>query len=232
MTIPSLSVIVPIYNEELYLEKFVKDQIKQLQKTTLPFELILSHNGSTDKTLEIANNLQEKYKQIKVISIPTADYGLAVKQGFQAAQNDYLVLFDLDYYNIDFIRKSIPLLRKYDAVIASKTLKSSTDQRSKLRQLSSKIFSLLLQKLFNYKLSDTHGIKILKRKSFSDLIEKTHQKRDLFDTALLIKAQYKNLKLTEIPIEVVEKRKSRSSIITRALRTTRDLFLLWINIKK
>jgi dolichyl-phosphate beta-glucosyltransferase len=221
-----ISVVVPVYNESPYLCQFIGKQIKGLLKLGYPFELIISENGSSDDTKRLAKELYKKYPQIVLISTPLANYGNAVKRGFLKASGDYIVLFDLDYFDFPFLKKSLRLLEKYDVVVGSKNLKKSQDKRHFVRRLGSQSFSLILKVMFDYSLNDTHGIKVLKRKKVTPLIKQTLFTREIFDTELLIRAQKARLNLVEIPVQVKELRKSRSSIVRRTLKTIPDLIKL------
>jgi len=228
----NLSVVVPIYNEERYLSTLAQEQLHQLRKLGLPFELILSENGSRDRTLEIAKNLKKKFPEIKILSQTTADYGAAIRAGFLAARGRFLVLFDLDYFDINFLKVALPHLKYYAAVIAKKRGNGAEDQRSVLRQLATLVFSSLLRLLFNLKLSDTHGIKILNRQRYLPLISRCQFSRDIFDTELLIRGGYLGLPVKEIGIVVAERRASRSSILKRSLRTLGDLLKLKLELNR
>lgn len=226
----SLSIIVPVYNEALFLDPLVREQIQQLQQLGFPFEFILCENGSQDKTLALARSLAKKYQQVKVLSLSQPDYGAAVRKGFLVGRNKYLILFDLDYFDTDFIGRALPLLQKNSAVVADKRGNGSQDQRNLLRRLATGTFSFLLKALFGLKISDTHGMKILDRKKFIPIINRCHFNRDIFDTELLIRGEYQGLKIAEVGVVVKEKRKSRSSILKRALRTLGDLVKLKIRL--
>ena len=60
-----LSIIVPAYNCEKYIDECIESIIKQ--KNNL-IEIIIINDGSTDKTLEKCENLQKKYQNIKIIN--------------------------------------------------------------------------------------------------------------------------------------------------------------------
>ena len=225
------SIIIPIHNEEKYLEKFLFDLLKKL-KNFSDYEIILVENGSADQTRKLAREICKKKKQVRMLTLPEGNYGLAVKKGFLSAKGEYLVLFDLDYYDVGFMKKAFKLMGKADAVVGTKSGKGSSDQRSFLRKFVSRGFTFILKIFFSLKISDTHGIKVLDRKKFLSLIKKCVMTKEIFDTELLIRGQHKGLKLDEIGVRVEEKRQSRSSIINRAFRSIRDLVLLKTHLIK
>lgn len=220
------SVIIPVYNEANYLQSNILKIINHSKKYLKSFEIIISENGSTDNTLHLARKLAGQFSSIKVISSRHADYGQAVKSGFLTARGKYLLLFDLDFFDFDFVNQATALLSSSSAVVASKNSSSSLDNRSVLRQISSKLFSRLLKYLFGLKISDTHGIKILSRADFLNLINDCVTTKETFDTELLIRGQNAGLALSEIPITIKETRPSRTSIIRRSLRAIRDILKL------
>lgn len=221
------SIIIPIHNEEKYLEKFFFDLLKKL-KGFRDYEIILIENGSRDQTRKLARDICKQKKQVRMLTLPEGNYGLAVKKGFLSAKGEYLVLFDLDYHDVGFMRKGLSMMKNYDAVVGTKTGKGSSDQRSFLRRLITCGFTLILKIFFNFKISDTHGIKVLNRKKFLSLIKQCSITKEMFDTELLIRGQYQGLKLSEIGVRVEEKRQSRSSIVKRSFKTIKDLVRLKI----
>ena len=84
-----ISVIVPMYNVEKYLETCVYSIEKQ---TYSPIEIILVDDGSKDKTLEVANNLARKFSNIKVFFQKNQGQGKARNVGLKYAQGNSLPL--------------------------------------------------------------------------------------------------------------------------------------------
>ena len=64
-----ISVVVPVYNEELSIEPFLNRTIKALEKITNEYEIIFSLDPSKDRTEEKLKNLASKNKNIKIISL-------------------------------------------------------------------------------------------------------------------------------------------------------------------
>lgn len=223
-----LSIVIPVCNEAKYIDRFIPQLVNRLNQQDFKYELTICENGSKDETFSKAKSLTRRYRNVSVISNSQANYGLAVKTGFLSARGKYLVLFDLDYWDIPFIVKALPLMNKYDAIVGSKRGAGARDTRPFLRKFSTLVFSLILKLLFGMKISDTHGIKIMNRKKFNPLIRKCRMTKEIFDTELLIRGEYTSLNIGEIGVRVVEKRPSRTSIIKRAFRTLKDLYRLKI----
>ena len=224
----NFSIVIPIYNEEEILEESTNAIYALCERTGLDFEIIFSENGSTDKTKSIAEELSNKYREIKIISNAKPNYGNALKAGFKTAKNDLVISFDIDYYSESFLREALMLESIYSSITASKRLQSSEDGRRLIRRLATNFFVTLLKTLFGTKLSDTHGMKAIKKTEIEKFLPKVVSTQDIFDTELLIRIEKNGGKIKEIPAKVNEIRPSVSLIYKRIPRTIISLFKLRI----
>lgn len=90
-----ISVIVPVYNVEKYVEKCVNSILEQTYDN---FELILINDGSTDNSLEVINRLKEKDKRIIIIDKKNGGVSSARNSGMKIARGEYLLFIDSDDY--------------------------------------------------------------------------------------------------------------------------------------
>ena len=88
-----ISVIVPVYNVEAYLERCVESI---LQQTYAHFELILINDGSTDSSGQICDHLASQYENIKVYHIENAGVSNARNMGIQLATGFWVTFIDSD----------------------------------------------------------------------------------------------------------------------------------------
>ena len=222
----SFSVVIPVHNEADILDESVRDLLGRLDRRGGEYEVLLCENGSQDGTREMAAALQRVYSQVRVVSLAEADYGRAMREGIRQAQNDIVVIFDIDYYQVDFLDVCENLLSKSDMVIASKLLSRAGDRRGAFRRIITIGFSLFLRAVFGLRVRETHGIKGFRRKWAADLLEECQFTRDIFDTELVIRAERAGFRICEVPTTVVERRPSRSRIAKRIPRTVADLLRL------
>lgn len=90
-----ISVIIPIFNGEEYIENCVQ----YLQNQTLSeFEIILVNDGSKDNTANICNKLSEEDSRIKVIHQENSGVSVARNKGIQNANGEYVCFIDCDDY--------------------------------------------------------------------------------------------------------------------------------------
>ena len=88
-----ISVIVPVYNVEAYLERCVESILHQ---TYTNFELILINDGSTDSSGKICDHLANQYENIKVYHIENAGVSNARNMGIQLATGSWVTFIDSD----------------------------------------------------------------------------------------------------------------------------------------
>ena len=116
MSKPILSIIVPIYNVEDYLERCIKSILNQ---TFSDFELILVDDGSTDSSPKICNEFKVKDKRVQVINKKKGGVSSARNEGIKIAKGEYIGFVDSD----DFINKNMYKIlyenaKQYDADIS------------------------------------------------------------------------------------------------------------------
>ena len=85
---------------------------------------------------------------------------------------------------------------------------------------------LILKILFKTSLSDTHGMKAIRRVNIQKEINNVISTQDIFDTELLIRIEKSGFKIQEVPAKVNEVRPSVSIIFKRIPRTLKSLFKL------
>lgn len=225
---------MPAYNEAELLERSVAEVVDGLRGLGLPFELIVVENGSRDDTAAIADALAARVDEVSALRLPDPDYGAALRAGLLAASGDVVVNFDVDYYDVAFVTDARIRLEAADApaiVVGSKRAEGARDERSVLRRVVTGVFSAVLRFGFGLGVSDTHGMKAMRREAVVPLARACHSGTDLFDTELVLRAERAGLRTVELPVVVVERRPSRSPIWRRVPRTLWGLVrlrvLLW-----
>lgn len=110
-----ISLIVPVYNAEMYLKKCVESIQKQTYKA---LELILIDDGSTDKSALICDEFALKDKRIKVIHKSNEGPVIARKRGLEVASGQFVAFADADdWLEPNMIERLYEELIKYDVDI-------------------------------------------------------------------------------------------------------------------
>ena len=152
---PSLGVIVPIFNEEKYLE----ESVGRLLKINAIKQIILVDDNSNDGSFELAKKLEEKNKIIQVLkTTENLGKGNAVKTGIETLDTDYVVVHDadLEYFPEDIAEMfEVSLQNPNNLILGSRTI--GEKERNNLyyfTYLGNKIFSYIFSILNSYKVSD------------------------------------------------------------------------------
>jgi len=225
----SVSIVMPIHNEDKSLAHSLYLLLKSLKKNVkTQYEVILIENGSIDKSWDICNEFKKKYPDIiQTVHLSTRSYGLAIREGIYQSNCDHIILFNVDFWSISFLLKSIELLGSCDIVVGSKTLITSNDNRPLLRRQITYWFNVLLRAFYNFPGTDTHGIKALKKKSILPIAKSCYPLRELYDTQLVLRACKKKLMYIEIPVSVSEKRPTRYPALRRTINLLHDLVVIF-----
>lgn len=108
---PKVSVIVPVYNVEKYLEKCLKSLVGQ---TLMDMEIIIVNDGSTDNSKEIVEKIRKQFPN-KIIYVEKENGGLsdARNYGIPYAKGEYIAFFDSDdYVEKDMYKKMYEIAQK------------------------------------------------------------------------------------------------------------------------
>ena len=230
-----LSIVMPAHNEADWLAASVRDVAAGLRERQQRFEIIVVENGSSDGTEAVADALAPDVPELRTLSLPNADYGAALRHGFLAAKGDVVVNFDVDYYDLEFVDRALPLLAEPGGpalVVATKRGAGAVDTRGAGRRLVTGVFSTVLRVGFGLRVSDTHGMKAMRVDALRPLVDRCRLGRDLFDTELIIRAERDGQRAAELPVVVAERRPSRSPIVRRAARTVGGLVHLWAVLRR
>ena len=119
-TKPKISVIIPVYNVEKWLNKCIDSILNQSYEN---FEIILVNDGSTDKSKDICYQYLKEDNRVKVFDILNSGQSVARNIGLKEAKGDYILFIDSDDYISDkaIIEKFINILdsNNYDFIYTS-----------------------------------------------------------------------------------------------------------------
>lgn len=227
-----ISIVMPAHNEERYLEPAVKSVVDGVRDRGHQFELIIAENGSTDRTGSELAHLVSTYTEVLAVRLPAADYGAALRAGFLAATGDLVINFDVDFVDLAFLDEAIVLLRdqRVAVVVGSKRAPGAVDGRGRGRRMITSVFSLTLRAGFGLGVSDTHGIKAMRRATVEPLVTRCRFGQDVFDTELILRTERAGLLVIETPVAVQELRPARTPIWARIPRSLLRLAQLRITL--
>lgn len=108
MTPGLISVIVPCYNQGIYLKETIQSALASSYR---PIEILIINDGSTDHSLEIAKELEAQYPEVRVLDQVNAGVTKARNAGIAAAHGEYLLPLDGDdLISPDYIKQGLAIL--------------------------------------------------------------------------------------------------------------------------
>lgn len=226
------SIVVPVSNEATILEDSLSRMLEELKTIGTPFEVVICENGSLDGTFKLAEIMQRLHAEIRVESLPFPNYGLALKRGISVCRYDVIVIFNIDFWSVDFLRVAIAKLDDHDMVIGSKTMKGARDQRPLIRRMITRSFTRFLRICFGFRGTDTHGMKAFRRDAILGILDCCITDRSIFDTELVLRTERRGLRITEVPVHVTELRQpSYWSLLKRVPETVLNLVQMYLALR-
>ncbi|WAS92896.1 glycosyltransferase family 2 protein [Nannocystis punicea] len=222
---PEVSVVIPVYNEEAILRDSVVELVRGLEAEVPAFEVWLAENGSRDRTREIAAELAALDPRVKWFSCPAPNYGAALRMAIEQAAGKFVVCEEIDLCDLAFHRRALALLRAgaADLVVGSKAMPGAHDRRPLGRRAATRAYNGLLRVTLGYRGTDTHGLKAFRRAALLPVVERCIVGHDVFASELVIRAQRDGVAITEIPVELEEKRAPSIHLARRVPRVLKNL---------
>lgn len=210
MTYPSISAVLPAYNEELCIVSSLEKIERYLANSGSAWELVVVDDGSADGT----GNLVDEYilrspnsEQIQILrNGVNRGKGCSVRRGFLAAKCDVVLFTDSDLSApIEEAEKLLSPIRenRCDAVFGSRALAGSQIHVHQpiFRELGGKCFNLLMRLIAGLPYSDTQcGFKAFRREAFVPVFQRQRIERFGFDVEILYLAHKRGLRLAEVPV--------------------------------
>lgn len=193
-----LTVLLPALNEEESLEKIIDEINYILRKTDIRYCILVSDNGSTDRTLDIC-----KQKNVLLNKEAKKGYGANLVSAINKIDSKYLIFFDCDgSYPPSEIEKMYNLIKfnNFDLVYGNRLKNQERNSMPFLhRYLGTPVLSLFIRILFNNSIRDCNsGMRIMKVQSFKKINFFCSGME--FASELFIKCSLNNLRVKEIDI--------------------------------
>ncbi|MCS7064762.1 MAG: glycosyltransferase [Fimbriimonadales bacterium] len=230
MDTPTLSLIVPLYNERPNLPALIRQCVSALEATGQPWEMILVDDGSDDGSWDYLQKAQAQEPRLNLLRHSekrgkTAAYAT----GFAAAQGDYLFTLDADLQeNPTAIVPMLSLLQGGDADMVVGWRRRRHDSRFKV--LASSLFNAVLRGLFHLPLHDANcGFKGMRREVAHALLP--WLERD-FHRYLPLIAHWQGYRVRELEVEHRPRAHGRSRYgLERYGHALADLWILYWRLR-
>lgn len=208
-----LTILMPCLNEAETIGLCIKRAALLLEKNKIDGEILVSDNGSTDGSQDIARGLGAR-----VITCPDRGYGAALQFGIVHADGVFVVMGDSDdSYHFDEALPMFDRLRSGYEVCMGTRLRGTIMPGAMPwlnRYLGNPVLTAIGKIFFRISLSDFHcGMRAFKRESILGLNLVTTGME--WASEMIIKAKLAGLKMTEVPVTLYKDGRSRPPHLNR-----------------
>lgn len=191
------TILMPCLNEEETLEKCIKKAIYSIEGNHLEAEVLIADNGSTDKSVEIAEK-----NGARVIHVKEKGYGSALNAGINDAKGKYIIMGDSDdSYDFTNIQPFINKLREGNDLVMGNRFRGGIKKKAMPflhRYLGNPVLSFIGRLFFKIPVFDFHcGLRGFNKQSIINLNLCTTGME--FASEMVVKSAMSNLKIVEVP---------------------------------
>ena len=231
-----LNLTIPVYNEERSLrQNMTRLHVFLSQHFRLDREIVIADNGSTDKTLEIAQSLARELPHVRVIHSSEKGRGGALKRAWLESDADILSYMDADLSTeIEAFPRLIAALVTdgYDLATGSRLLNPALTKRSVKREVTSQCYNRLVKALLRTHFSDAQcGFKAITRPAARHLLPMVEDNGWFFDTELLVIGEKLGYRVYDLAVRWVENPSTRVRVVRTALEDLKGLIRVWWSIR-
>jgi glycosyltransferase involved in cell wall biosynthesis len=225
----SVDVVIPVLNEEKDLPRSVA-VLWDFFNEHLPYQwqIVIADNGSTDKTLAVAQALSLQYPRVTYIHLDLRGRGRALRKAWLESKADVVSYMDVDLSTkLTAFPKLVQALvdEGYGVAIGSRLMRGSRVKRGLKREITSRTYNLLIKAMFLPSFHDAQcGFKAVRRDVVQDIVPFIKDQAWFFDTELLLLAQKKGYRIKEVPVEWVDDAGTTVEVAKTAWEDVKGLF--------
>jgi len=207
----SISIVVPIFNEEDCIKECLKQIICVFNNTD--YELIFVNDGSTDNSHQIILQLIKNNPKIKYISYSkNKGYSCAIKEGFEKSEKDFVSFLDADLqYSPDDLLKMYHYAEKNELDFVIGVPIKKRKYYNPLRRTTSFFYNAYVSLLFGINLKDPNSLKLMKRK-YLEKINFILGYGIMIEIEILLGFKMQGVSINTYPINVHERIAGKSKI--------------------
>ena len=196
---PSISLVLPAYNEADNIEPMVAEAVPALEAVTDDFEIIVVNDGSADDTSGVTKKVMEAVPQVRLVEHPVNQgFGAAVFTGFTSAEKDWIFYTDADrQFVLSELENFVPLMDQADLIAGYRAPRRDPF----MRVFYGKGWSTLCTIVFGYTVRDVDcGFKLLRREIIQHLAPSIASRGATFSIEWLVRAKRAGYRFVELPV--------------------------------
>lgn len=230
----SLSIVVPVFNEEEGIEKTIIEIFKDLKSKSIKdllntYEVVVVNDGSWDGTGGILRRLEKRYRSIKTIThINNQGLGASIMTGIENSTKEYVTYLPAD--GQAFLREISEGLRLVHLADLILTYRGKREDYSSYRHILSNTLTLSMRILFGLNFKDYNWVHIYRR----DLFNSIHVKSNgvLYLAEVVVRTHKRDFSILEAQAKYHPRSTgySKNANLKNVVRSLIDLIRLWVDI--
>ncbi|PYQ30131.1 MAG: glycosyltransferase family 2 protein [Acidobacteria bacterium] len=231
---PSVSLVIPMFNEELNIEHAVSAAVEALTKYSDDYELIIVDDASTDDSPAMAARMAEENPRIRVLRHEkNRKLGGTIRTGFAAATKDLVLYMDADLpFDPDVLGRAIRAMHVTGADLIAGYRHDRTMEGLR-RTIYSYVYNTLIGVLFGWPHRDINfSFKLFKRR----VLQKIELKSEgsLIDAELIVKAKNRGFAIQQIGIDYFPRIRGTSNLSSPSVifKILRELVKLYPEMRR
>lgn len=230
---PSLSLFLPAWNEEDYVERTVTRAKAVLERLADDWEIIVVNDASSDRTREIAEGMGKRDARIRCVSHEVNQkLGGAMKTGFTSSTKDVVIYSDMDLpFDLNELERALHLMEYLEADMICAFRHDRTSEGPK-RIVYSFVYNLLIRQLFGVHIKDINfSFKVVHRRVLEAIELKSQG--SFIDAELVVKAIRNGFKVFQMGVDYFPRTRGISTLASPAViaKIIRELGSLYQDTK-
>ena len=225
-----ISFVAPAYNEEDNIESVVRYWEKVIVENDLQGEIVITNDGSSDRTGEILKELKKEYANLRVITFKkNGGYGRALSSSIAHARGEYILTTDSDgQFDVAEYKQLLEKMEngRYDMVTGFRKRKAD----GFVRVLADRMLNKIVRLFFGTRLTDTNcALKLFKRRALQAISIDANGYPT--PTELVLKLEALGHPVTEVGITHLEREGGMSKLKTFSTGINFLKYLIYLKLK-
>jgi glycosyltransferase involved in cell wall biosynthesis len=231
--LPSVSVVIPAYNEEEYVQRTLTAVTAALERAGIEHEIVLVNDASTDRTAALADAAAAADPRVRVIHNPqNLTLGGSLRAGFAAARKELVLYTDADLpFDLEEVPRAVRLLQvqEADMLVAYRFDRTAEGTR---RALYTWGYSVIIRALFGLKIRDVNfAFKLFRRSLLDRFVLKSGG--SFIDAELVVRTLKAGGQIIQIGVDYFPRTRGESKLASGKViaRILSELTSLWRELR-
>jgi glycosyltransferase involved in cell wall biosynthesis len=232
----SISIIIPAHNEEMRIGTCLRKTLDFFAFSDWDYEIIVSEDGSIDRTKEIVMEFSRETDRIKLISgKDRSGKGGGIKRAISFARGNLIGYMDADLSaHAEEFSRLVGFMDTFDVVVGSRILRGDLPPitRPAGRSFLSLGYSTLFRLLFRTNVRDPQcGLKLFRSQALKEIFALVKTEGFAFDSEILVWASKLGFRIKEVPIKWTHQNGSKVLPSVEIIAMSRDLVSIWKRVQ-